>query len=154
MGRPAKSITTASGARTKEEIAFRKGLETSLKGVGGTPLPPEHLNEAQLELFNFIVDGLMAADIVNNMDEFVISNTAIAIDRLREIETMVNNDSDLLFDGRLMATRAKYEATLWRGCNELCLSPQARAKIGSLAVSKMKDEKDPLVALLGGEPDE
>ena len=44
--------------------------------------------------------------------------------------------------------RQKYQSDLWRGCNELCLSPQARAKIGSLAAQKQKKEKDPLLAAL------
>lgn len=154
MARPAKAISTASGARTKEEIAYREGLETKLKGPGGVPKPPSYLNAKQKRLFRFIVKGLVAADIISNLDEFVIANTALAVDRLREIETMVNDDPNLLFDTKIMGTRAKYETTLWRGCNELCLSPQARAKIGSLAMSKKKDEQDPLLALLGGEPDE
>lgn len=67
---------------------------------------------------------------------------------------MVNEDASLLFDTKLMGTRAKYEGTLWRGCNELCLSPQARAKIGSIAMSKRKEEQDPLIAILGGESDD
>ena len=154
MARPAKAIATASGARTKEEIAFREGLETRIKGPGGKPKPPAYLNAKQKKIFRFIVDGLVAADIVSNMDEFVIANTAVAVDRLREIETMVNSDMTLLFDNKLMGTRSKYESTLWRGCNELCLSPQARAKIGSLAMAKRKDEQDPLLTILGGDTDE
>ena len=48
----------------------------------------------------------------------------------------------------LQNARAKYQSDLWRGCNELCLSPQARAKIGSLAAQKQKEKKDPLLAAL------
>lgn len=154
MARPTKSSVTRTGNMTKEERAFRAAMETNLRGPGGKPKAPTYLNAKQKRLFRFIVDGLLAADIVSNMDEFVIANTAIAVDRLREIETMVNEDASLLFDTKLMGTRAKYEGTLWRGCNELCLSPQARAKIGSIAMSKRKEEQDPLIAILGGESDD
>ena len=53
-----------------------------------------------------------------------------------------------MFDRKVTATRAKYESTMWRGCNEFCLSPQARAKIGSLFTAKRKDETDPLMEAL------
>ena len=53
-----------------------------------------------------------------------------------------------MFDSKVTATRAKYEATMWRGCSEFCLSPQARAKIGSLFTAKRKDEADPLMEAL------
>lgn len=154
MARPTKAAATRTGHMTKEEQAFRVGVETSIRGTGGVPKPPTYLNAKQKKIFRFIVNGLVAADIVSNMDEFVIANTAVAIERLQEIETRVNKDSSLLFDAKLMGTRAKYETCMWRGCNELCLSPQARAKIGSIAMAKRKDEQDPLVAILSGDADE
>lgn len=154
MARPTKAAATRTGHMTKEEQAFREGVETSIRGTGGVPKPPTYLNAKQKKIFRFIVNGLVAADIVSNMDEFVIANTAVAIERLQEIETRVNKDSKLLFDAKLMGTRAKYETCMWRGCNELCLSPQARAKIGSIAMAKRKDEQDPLVAILSGDADE
>ena len=51
----------------------------------------------------------------------------------------------------LQNARAKYQSDLWRGCNELCLSPQARAKIGSLAAQKQKKETDPLLSVLSAD---
>ena len=54
----------------------------------------------------------------------------------------------LLCDSSYMATKDKYTKDLYRCCNELCLSPQARAKIGSLAVQAAKQREDPLLKAL------
>lgn len=151
MARPAKAIGTATGARTKEDIAFREAMETKLKGdFAGIPKPPKYLSKNQKKIFRFITEGLASADIVSKMDEFVVTNTAIAVDRLQEIESMINEDISLLLDTKLTQTRAKYESCMWKGCQELCLSPQARAKIGSLAASQRKESADPLIQILGG----
>ena len=49
-----------------------------------------------------------------------------------------------------MNARAKYTQDFYRGCNELGLSPQARAK---MAISLSKQEEDPLTKLLAGDGD-
>lgn len=154
MARPAKAITTATGVRTKEEVAFRRGIETSLRGEGGIPVCPDYLTEPQRKVFDFILENLIASDIVSSLDVFTLANTAVAIDRLQGIEMQINEDPELLISSKLMQSRKVYESTMWRGVNELCMSPQARAKIGSLMTNKAKDDVDPLVAALGGEPDE
>ena len=48
-------------------------------------------------------------------------------------------------------TRKEYAANFFRICNELGLSPQSRAKLGSLAVKKDKADSDPILKLFGGE---
>lgn len=47
-----------------------------------------------------------------------------------------------------MASKDKYTKDLYRCCNELCLSPQARAKIGSLNLTASKNKEDPLLNAL------
>ena len=86
--------------------------------------------------------------ILSSVDDITLAQFCVAVDRLRTIEMMVNRDNGYLFDSKLMSTRAGYEKTMWRGCNEFCLSPQARAKFGSLAVGKAKDATDPLAEAL------
>ena len=61
---------------------------------------------------------------------------------------MVNDKEELMFNTALMGARAKFQSDLWRGCNELCLSPQARAKIGSLTAGGSGGNEDPLLAAL------
>lgn len=61
---------------------------------------------------------------------------------------MVNDIPEYLFDSALMGARSRYQSDMWKGCSELCLSPQARAKIGSLAAQAVKQKEDPLLKLL------
>lgn len=74
-----------------------------------------------------------------------------AIDRLREIEQRINKYPELMFQDSVRNTRKEYMQNFFRICNELGLSPQSRAKLGSLAVKKDKADSDPILKLFGGE---
>lgn len=148
MARPSKSVRVKTGAIASDEASLRQDVEDKLRGESATPEPPAGLTDGQREIFQFIVDGLVASDILGRLDVFVLESTAIAIDRLRFINGMIDSEPTMVAHTGLQNARAKYQSDLWRGCNELCLSPQARAKIGSLAAQKQKKEKDPLLAVL------
>ena len=147
MARPAKSIAVSARNNTKEDIALRTEIETQLKG-DSVPECPDWLTEGQAEIFDVIVKHCVAAGILSSVDDIALAQFCVAVDRMRTIEMMVNRNVNCLFDSKLMSTRTGYERTMWRGCNEFCLSPQARAKIGSLAVGKAKDAADPLAEAL------
>lgn len=148
MGRPSKSVRVKTGAIAGDDAAIRQDVEDKLRGENVPPEPPVDLTDGQREIFQFIVNGLVASDILGQLDVFVLESTAIAIDRLRYINGLIDADPGFVMHTSLQNARAKYQSDLWRGCNELCLSPQARAKIGSLAAQKQKEKKDPLLAAL------
>ena len=83
----------------------------------------------------------------------MLESTAVAISRVRQINAMINGNDKLLMEASLQSTRAKYQADMWRGCSELCLSPQARAKIGSLAAQSIKQKEDPLMKAVNADDD-
>ena len=147
MARPAKPMEVSTGARTKEEIAIRTAISKNLAGNQDIACP-DYLSSNQRKIFDGIVDHFIEAGILSSIDSITLSEFCIAIDRLRDIETKINSGELDMFDSKVTATRAKYESTMWRGCNEFCLSPQARAKIGSLFTAKRKDETDPLMEAL------
>lgn len=148
MGRPAKSVTVKSGAISSEDADARLAVENKLRGTAVKPEPPEGLTDGQKKIFNFIVDGLAESEILGSLDVFVLEGTAIAVDRLRAINSMIDAKPELMLSTATQNSRAKYQSDLWRGCNELCLSPQARAKIGGMAAQKQKENKDPLLEIL------
>lgn len=148
MGRPAKSVKVKAGAIASEDAAVRSSVEDKLRGEAVKPDPPEGLTPEQREIFQFIVDGLAAGEILGKLDVFVLESTAIAVDRLRTINGMIDQNQELLLSTALQNNRAKYQSDLWRGCSELCLSPQARAKLGGMAAQKAKETKDPLLEVL------
>lgn len=102
MGRPSKSAAVSSRKLGKDEKETRQTVETTVRGEAVRPEPPEDLTEDQKAIFNFIVDGLASGDILGKLDVFVLESTAVAIDRLRTINRMIDGDhKKLLSWGRL-----------------------------------------------------
>jgi phage terminase small subunit len=88
------------------------------------------------------------ADILGNLDVYVLTTASIAIDRLAKMEQDINENEKLLFDTHFMQAKDKYTKDFFRCCNELSLSPQARAKLSIANVSAMKESKNPLLDAL------
>lgn len=150
MARPAKSTSAKTGTITKDEERLRKLSEARLKCGDDKLTPPEYLTDSQKEIFEYIQTELKAAEILGNLDIFILENAAIILDRLHEIEEMINNDFSLIQEASFISTRDKFRKEWFRICNELCLSPQARAKLSIQNVKALKEDEDPLIELLNG----
>lgn len=138
---------------TKEEKAIRGEAERKLKGKGDKLTPPRYLCREQKGIFKSVVKELSASELLGNVDVYILSAFAIAISRLREIEQRINEEPELLRDRALMSSKDKYTKDLYRCCNELCLSPQSRAKIGAAAMTAAKGSENPLLEILKGNGD-
>lgn len=150
MARPAKSVNTMSKNLTKEEREIRMETEKKLKGGADKISPPKHLNKEQKKIFKNIVKELEASGILGNLDVYILSTCSIALDRIKTIETMINNEPELIANKDLRMANDKYTKDFFRCCNELSLSPQSRAKIGSIALQKKQEQQDPLLKVLSG----
>jgi P27 family predicted phage terminase small subunit len=149
MARPTKSAATFKGKISKAELEERQKREQRLKG--GSPLtPPSYLNAHQQELYVFIVEELKNAAILCGLDTYILETCVIAIDRLQYIERQINEDISMLFSKELLIAKDKYTKDLYRCCNELSLSPQARAKLANINVQAEKEQQDPVLQLLSG----
>lgn len=148
MGRPAKAVNTMSKHLSKAEMEERREKENSFKGKSDKIRPPTYLSASQKKIFRYIVKELEASEILGNLDIYILSTCSIAIDRLKEIETMINGDSKLLLSKELMSAKDKYTKDLYRCCSELSLSPQSRAKLANINVNTQKDKADPLLEAL------
>lgn len=109
---------------------------------------PSYLTPSQRKIFNKIKKLLVDAGAAGSCDGWVIAFCAVAIDRVAEIDDMANDVPGKRTDKDIVAARSKYMADFYRCCNELCLSPQARAKLGVAAARAKAQEKDPLAAIL------
>lgn len=148
MSRPVKSVNTLNSAHTKDDINNRLENEETLKGNKDKLVPSDRLTDDQKEIFDYIITELENAGILGNLDLFVLETACISIDRLRKIEQQINEDFDLVCDTKIMGARDKYSKDFFRCCNELSLSPQARAKMALYQTKKDKEDKDPLLRLL------
>ncbi len=150
MPRPSKNANVSSKNLTKEERRTREEAEALLKGKSKKPKPSNRLNANQKKIFNFIADHYEDVGFLGELDEFILEMGAIAIDRLQQIEKMVNADINMLMSKELMAAKSKYTNDFFKCCQELSLSPQSRAKFGIIATQKKEDESDPLLKVLNG----
>lgn len=151
MARPCKSINVTNKHFTKEELQARREQEEKLKGGTDKIKPPGYLNKQQKKLFKHIVKELHNANVLTNLDVYILSTCVIAINRLQEIEKMINENVELLQDKTLLSVKDKYTKDLFRCCSELSLSPQSRAKLGNLNVQAKKDFEDPVLKALAGD---
>lgn len=147
MARPAKATKTMAKNLTADERAARLETEESLKGSADNIRPPKFLSGEQKRIFRKIVMELKEAGILGNLDVYILSTAAVSIDRIQSIEQQINADPKLLSDRDFMSSKEKYSRDFYRCCNELCLSPQARAKLAGLRVQKEKGENPLLKAL-------
>lgn len=140
MGRPAKSAELRSGHMTKKEKESRTIAEDAIKGKASRLAPPKYLTATQKEVFRKLVHELRTSNVLSSLDVYVLSNCAIAIDRIRIYDERIAKNQELLDDRDIIGNRNKTVTEFLRYCNELCLSPQARAKIGAANIIKQKAE--------------
>ena len=151
MARPAKSVNVISKNLTKEEQKAREETEEKLKGSNDKLKPLTHLNQRQKEIFKYITKNLEESKILGNLDTFVLNQTAISIERLETLEQQANSNPDLLLTSSFKSVRDMYSKDFFRCCNELCLSPQSRAK---LSIANIKQpEKKLLTDIIGDDDD-
>ena len=148
MGRPAKSAAVTSKHLTSEEKEAKIAAENSLKGGADKLKPPAYLTASQKKIYRYILSNLKESKILGNLDTYVLSECSICIDRMQEIEKMINESPKLLHDKALMSTKEKYTRVFFRCCNELCLSPQSRAKMANINLAAKQNDENPLLKLL------
>lgn len=141
MARPSKSVDVMSKNLTKEEYAIRKETEEKLKGDRDKIRPPTHLNKNAKKIFRYITSQLEESKILSNLDIYILSSCAIAIDRIETAEALLEEDI-LNKDARIV--QDTYMKQFFRLCNELCLSPQSRSKIANATLRARQEEEDPL----------
>lgn len=150
MARPSKSVKVMSKNLTKEERELRLAAEEKLKGGADNIFPPTHLNASQKKIFNYIIKQLNESGILGNLDTYILSQASIAIDRLQQIEKIINKDINRMYDKDLMKAKSEYTKDFFRCCNELSLSPQSRAKLGNINLQAEQEKQDPLLQVLAG----
>ncbi len=144
MARPAKPISVTTGARTKEELTIRAEVEQSLNS-GKPPKPPKYLTQEQKKIFKEILKNIGEGLALCSADIWILSKTSIAINKLIEIDTEIENAPAKKYEKSIVNARRAYTQDFYRGCNELGLSPQARAK---LAIAAQTKSTDPLAGAL------
>lgn len=155
MARPTKAARVLSEcSQTKDEIRERIENEEALKGNSDKLIVPKELTENQKKIFNFILEELEESKLLGNLDLFILITTCIAIDRLISIEYAINKNPSLQFSREIMNNKKIYSSDFYRGCNELSLSPQSRAKLANINMNANSKKEDPLIKALEDDEDD
>lgn len=163
MARPAKAIDTNSMKMSKKERKDREENEKKLRGDNNKIKPFPYLTKRQKAIFKDILNNLNK-DILSNLDTYLLNQTAITIERLESIEKAINEASKVTDDDgkvkdkldaktiiNLKSVRDMYSKDFFRCCNELSLSPQARAKI---SINTTPQKKKTLMDILNEDDDD
>lgn len=148
MARPAKAIAAQSGgtAMTNEEKALRSSTEKRIRGSADKLSPPKGMSKARKATFEFVISELSGTDMLGNLDVFVLEKLCIAVDMLNQIDEMIDDNNDFIMNSAIRQSREMYSRDFFRCCNELCMSPQSRAKF---SISASTPEKKTVRDVLG-----
>ena len=148
MPRPAKPVKTSVKHNTKKDIETRIAVEDKLANDKMVAVPPDDWSVERKAIFKWLYEQLEPTGVLCGLDKPTFFQACVIIDRLNELDKMI--DSVGVADKELRICRSDYFKQYLNICSELCLSPAARAKMGTLVANKSKDE-DPLLSALGGD---
>lgn len=135
---------------TKREKKIRNAAEEQLQVGTLQPTPPNYLNTAQKRIYRWLYRQLEPTGVMSSLDTKIMANAAVIIDRMEQMDAYINKNPDLLTEKDTVNARDKYFKQYIVVCQQLGLSPIARAKFGTLALKNSKEKADPLLAALGG----
>lgn len=139
---------------TKAEKEIRIGVEEQIKGKSLSATPPQELTDDQKKIYKWLFKELKPAGILSTLDKITMKNACIIIDRLDKVDETLESilGAGSFVDMKLLkqyqSLRNDYFGQYLKICAELCLSPTARARMGSLALNKAQEEADPLLQAL------
>ena len=158
MARPAKSIYATSKNLTKDEFENRKAVEDNLRGdVSLIAVPPDNLSNTAKETYTYLYDLLKNTKIIGVLDRDLMIKTSNVISLDRELHIEMNrakSKGDMELWLSIIRAIKSNNKDFFRCCNELCLSPQSRAKL-SIATSNLEQEEiDPIDLAMSMLPDD
>ena len=122
----------------------------ALTGYDDAARETARLTDAQREIFETVCTDLKESSILCSIDNYVLANFAIAVDRLQNIERSINATPEKMLEKSVMAAKDRYTKDFFRGCSELCLSPQSRAKMALANANAEKEKSNPLLKIIEG----
>ncbi len=132
---------------TKTEKAIRLAVENRFRGDRYDETVPEEFDDEETRAYLWLCEVLRPADVLGEPDRHTMKLAAITIARLERLDQMAREDPDLLLNKFYNGARNGYISQYLKFCQQLCLSPGARAKVGSL-VKNQKAAEDPLIKVL------
>lgn len=164
MGRPnAPAINKKGKSETKAELAERAALEEKLKGNDDeVRLPPEDFNDKKKEIYKWLVSEVELVGLIANLDKPLLEHAVNCIYAIKQCEEVLERDGMFVDsvdrygnievkEHQANKTLQSYMSKYGQICNQLGLSPSARAALASKKVEMKEKEEDPVLKALKGE---
>ncbi|MEN8079167.1 P27 family phage terminase small subunit [Clostridioides difficile] len=145
----AKPIELVLGHRTKQEIQNRKENQERLKGDSSRIIPTQKLNENEISIFNSIKEEMKNSELLSNLDSYLLTQLAGAIDKLEYLDLAIQKKPTLIFNKEFKNSKKLYFDIFTKCCNELAMSPASRAKLANINSMVAKEQEDPVIKAIG-----
>ena len=111
MARPTKSVATRTGHMSKKDIDTRLEYEAKLRGDADKIRPPSFLTLPQRKIFKGLIDYLMPASLLGNIDVHIVAQAAVVINRVQECERIIN-ETGLLMMKETLTLKSKLKVAI------------------------------------------
>jgi P27 family predicted phage terminase small subunit len=144
-GRPPKPVE-----QHLKEGTFRKDRHELPVVIGRRELPalPDHLSVSQRELWELVVSDMSSSGVLQSTDRFAIEGFVIALDQAREANEIIRVEGLITTGARGVLMKHPAVSIRKEAWNQvlayalqLGLTPQARARLGLLAVTGLEKTK-------------
>lgn len=163
MSRARRPASVKKGkSETKEHLKRREEIEQMLKGSDDEIYAvPNYFTEEEKIYYKWLVDELKDLNILSNLDKPLLEQTANCIWIMRKCDDEIRENGIIvqkvdrygnLEDKENPAIKIKlnFQTKYTTLCNQLGLSPSARATIADKQIMAKQEEQDPLLQLIKG----
>lgn len=163
MGRSRKPAIVKQGkSETKEHLRRRAEIEQMLKGNDDEVYStPEYFTEEEKIYYKWLVDELKELNILSNLDKPLLEQTANCIWIMRKCDDEIRANGIIVprvdrygntedRENPAIKIKLNFQTKYTTLCNQLGLSPSARAAIADKQMMSKQEEQDPLMQLIKG----
>lgn len=163
MARQRKPSTLKKGkSENKEQLAEREAIERQLMGNSdNVKSVPEYLTQEEQVYYKWLVDEIEICGIITNLDKPLLEQTANCLWVMHKCDMHIRANGVLVSksdrfglieekENPSIKIKLAYQAKYSSLCNQLGLSPAARASLAGKKIEAKEDAADPLLQVLRG----
>ena len=151
---------------SKEELQKRMEIEQQLMGNSDDIKSiPDYLNEYETIYYKLLFNEVEISGLITNIDKPLLEQVANCLFIMKECDNHINDNGILVgktdrygnFEEKenpCIKIKLNYMSKYASLCNQLGLSPAARATLAAKAIQRAQDEADPLLQILRDDDDE
>lgn len=163
MARQRKPSSLKKGkSENKEQLAEREAIERQLMGNSdNVKSVPEYLTEEEQVYYKWLVEEIEICGIITNLDKPLLEQTANCLWVMHKCDMHIRANGVLVSksdrfglieekENPSIKIKLAYQAKYASLCNQLGLSPAARASLAGKKIEAKEDAADPLLQVLRG----